>query len=633
MPFFSRIILTASIIAASSALSAQSTSLPIPAPVKEAIEASTRTMEGKPGPNYFQNHTDYVIHAQLHTDSDSLSGNVVMTYHNDSPDALDKLVVRLYQDMYKKDFKTDDEIKKGDRTTGTGIYKLLIDGQPIDIDGSVERTGTNMVISLAEPLLAGASTTLEIDWAFSIPNESLIRMGRFYKGSYFLAYWYPQMAVYDDVYGWDMIDYTGTVEFYNDFGNFDLYLTAPDDYILWSTGVLQNPEEILAEPFLSRYRAAWTSDTVIRIVSKKELDDQVKVTLPAASHTWHFQAEGVPDAAFAAANNYLWDGASVVVDDETGRRVMTEACYRAQAKDFYDVAGFAQEIVRDLSTEIPGIPYPYPHITVYNGDKGGGGMEYPMMVNDASVFSEMFAFSLTYHEIAHTYFPFYMGINERRFAWMDEGWATFLPEDLMVKKGYQDEPLRFSMMGYNAFAGTKSEKPMMTPSYELQGMAYGIASYPKPGVAYTILRDILGEEEFRRVLLGYMDRWHGKHPGPYDFFFSFNDLSGKNLDWFWKPWFFETTRPDLAIKKIKIKGKSAHFLVNNVGGLPVPIHLVIKLIDGTEVLRHVSAEVWATGASSWEFEEKFGQNIAEIKLGAGWIPDVNNGDNRWKPGE
>ncbi len=625
-------ILLAGLMLFAGFLSAQSTSLPVPEEVRQAIETGTRTWTGEPGPGYFQNHTDYRIEATLHPASDSLFGQVAMTYYNNSPDDLDQLVVRLYQDMYRKGFETDDNIRRKDRTDGVGLNLIMLNGDTLDQSLSTRREGTNLYIDLREPLAAGDQCNLVIDYAFSIPTESLIRMGRYYKGSYFLAYWYPQMAVYDDVYGWDELDYTGTVEFYNDFGDFDLYLTAPQAYVLWSTGVFQNVEEVLAEPFLSRYQQAHRSDSIINIVTKEEAkDDKTRITQTSGNgwQTWHFRAGHVPDVAFAAARGYLWDAGSVVVDDETGRRVLTEACYRPTAKDFYEVAGYAREIVRDLSTELPGIPFPYPKITVYHGDKGGGGMEYPMMVNDASMFSEMFAFSLTYHEIAHTYFPFYMGINERRFAWMDEGWATFLPEDLLVKRGYQKVPMQFSGFGYTAIAGTEAERALMTPSYELEGMAYGVASYPKPGLAYMVLRDILGEA-FSPVLQGYMNRWNGKHPGPYDFFFSIEDLSGKDLDWFWKPWFFETVRPDLRLETDQVKGKKVRLRVVNEGGLPLPVYLTIKLKDGTEVERRFSAEVWAEGAAEFEFDERFDDKVKSIKLGGGWIPDVNSGDNKWE---
>lgn len=611
-------------------LFAQESSLFVPVEIQQAIQNGSRSWNGAPGEAYFQNHTDYQIEARLFPESDSLKGKVKMQYHNDSQDELTQLVIRLYQDMYREGFDADRPVKRDDQTDGVGINWLILNGDTLDQTTHTERLGTNMIVRLNEPILPGQVTDVEVSYEFHIPSKTLERMGRYYKGSYFLAYWYPQMAVYDDIYGWDLLDYKGTVEFYNDFGTFDLKLTVPQSYGVWSTGVLQNPEAIYREPYLSDYLAAWTADTVIHIVSKQEAREDVQITRQVDSglHTWHFVAEHVPDVAFAAAMGYVWDATSTVVNDLTGRRVMTDACFRPNARDFYKVAEFAGEIVRDLSVETPGIPFPYPKITVYHGDKSGGGMEYPMMVNDASVFSELFAFSLTYHEIAHTYFPFYMGINERRYAWMDEGWATFLPEDLMVTKGYFKHPMQFSGMGYTAIAGTDREQAMMVPSYQMQGMAYGIASYPKPGLAYMILRDILGES-FKPVLQGYMDRWNGKHPGPYDFFWSFNDLSGKNLDWFWEPWFFTTMQPDLYLDPIKIKGKYVKLEVINRGGLPVPIHLVLTMENGAEEVRHISAEYWSEGSDRFLFEERMAGKVTAIELGLPWIPDVNSKDNEW----
>lgn len=609
----------------------QSDRLTLSEEFQAAVAANTRTMTGEPGTAYFQNRSEYDLRARLDPETDSLFGDATIIYFNESPDTLTQLVLRLYPDLYKRGFDRDEDVAQADLTDGVGIGYLNLNGQRLDMAASTERRGTNLFIYPATPILPGQETEISLTWAFQIPRKSPIRMGRYGTGIYFIAYWYPQMAVYDDLRGWDLLDYTGTTEFYNDFSDFHLEIEVPQGYLLWSTGLWQNAEAILAEPFLARYRAAWTSDTVISIVTKQERTDNVAVTRPSETgwHTWVFEAEQVPDAAFAIAEDYLWDGVSAVVDTVSGRRVMCDAAYRDKAKDFYEVAGYAQEVVQDLSFEIPGIPFPYPKITIFNGEKGGGGMEYPMMVNDASVLNELFAFSLTYHEIAHTYFPFMMGIDERRYAWMDEGWATFLPEDLIVKKGLQDGPMRWSIMGYLAVAGSEREAALMTPSYELEGMAYGVASYSRPGVAYYILRDILGEARFREVLRGYMDRWEGKHPTPYDFFLSFEDLSGEDLWWFWKPWFFETGIADLALQHVVTKGKRVSLEVENRGTLPVPIYLTFDLEDGTEVLRTVNASYWKDGETVYALEEKFDAKVERIELGATWIPDVNTGDNKW----
>ncbi|MEM6805001.1 MAG: M1 family metallopeptidase [Bacteroidota bacterium] len=600
----------------------------------KAIEKGSRTASGKPGPKYFQNTSDYIIRAKLDPSSRTLSGTVKISYKNNSPDTLDQLVLRLYQDMYKRDFESDDRIAPEDQTDGVEISKIIVNGAELELEGSespVSRKGTNMFIQLEKPLQTRKEIKLEIDWSFHIPYKTHVRMGEYGEGSYFIAYWFPQLAVYDDLFGWDVLDYTGTQEFYNDFGDFDVRISLPDDYVLWATGELQNAEDLLTAEFYEKYRQAFTSDEVINIVTEEDYKANKQITYKGedGQNTWHFKAEFVPDFAFAAANFYLWDASSSVVD-ESGRRVYVDACYKPDAKDFPEVAGFARDIINDLSMRSPGIAYPYPKMTIYHGDYGGGGMEYPMMVNDASTFSPGFAFSLTYHEIAHTYFPFYMGINERRYAWMDEGWASFFPEDMMVIRGYSRKPMGMNVGGFASFAGGAAAKPLMTESVELQGMTYGVNSYFHPATAYYILRDLLGEEKFLQILRGYMNRWSGKHPNPYDFFFSFNDLAGENLDWFWKPWFFETGKPDLSLKVNKVKKKKMSVVIENKGELPLPISLLVRFEDNsTEVVRETAA-VWKDGKKEFAISRKFSQKIKSMKLGDSWIPDVRTKDNSYK---
>ncbi|MEM8889777.1 MAG: M1 family metallopeptidase [Bacteroidota bacterium] len=615
-------------------IQAQESGLPIADVYKQAIEKGSRTKDGKPGPKYFQNRSDYQIKARLEPSSRTLSGTVQIQYQNNSPDALDQIVLRLYQDMYKRGFDSDDQIAEEDQTDGVEISRVVLNGKSLGLEAGnspVSRKGTNMFIKLEEALQSRGKLNLEIDWSFHIPSKTHVRMGEYGEGSYFIAYWFPQVAVYDDLFGWDVLDYTGTQEFYNDFGDFEVEISIPDDYVIWATGVLQNAEDLLTKDYYQKYQQAFTSDEVIHIVGKEDYEAGRQITQKGMDgyNSWIFKADFVPDFAFAAANFYHWDAASSVVD-ESGRRVYVDACYKPQAKDFPEVAGYARDIIHDLSMRSPGVAYPYPKMTIYQGDFGGGGMEYPMMVNDASTFSPGFAFSLTYHEIAHTYFPFYMGINERRYAWMDEGWASFFPEDMMVSRGFSRKPMGMNIQGFTSFAGGANAKPLMAESVDLQGMSYGVNSYFHPATAYYLLRDLLGEELFLKTLRGYMNRWNGKHPNPYDFFYSFNDLSGQNLDWFWKPWFFETGRPDLKLNVKSVKKKKMHVVVENVGDLPLPIYLTVRFADNTtEVIRETAA-IWKDGEKRFTINQKFDKKIKSIKLGENWIPDKTSKNNSYK---
>lgn len=623
-------------------VSAQTSSatLPLSAEFQQAVDKGTRTLKGMPGPTYFQNHASYQLEATFDPIKRRVSGHGRITYYNESPDDLDSLVLRLYQNMYRPDAKHDFDLKEEEYTTGITLNNLMVNGQasPIDpIDYSEEVgpyafvEGTNLIITLAEPLAAGASINLEMDWRFTITDGSTVRMGTYGEHSYFVAYWYPQMAVYDDIYGWDVLAYNGLVEFYNDFNDYDISITAPGNFLVWSTGMLTNPEEILAPTYLARYELAQQVDTVVRIVGKEDYTTGAAITREGESHTWHFTAKGVPDAAFALADYYYWDATSVAID-EPKRRVLVDACYKPIAKDFPEVAAFSREIILDLSTEVPGIPYPYPQMTAFNGETRGfgGGMEFPMMINDGTCFNLSQTFDLTYHEIAHTYFPFYMGINERRFAWMDEGWASFLPSDLVKEKGYSGVPMRQNVTMYESISGTSRQDPLMTESYTQSQNAYYPAAYYHPATAYHLLRLELGDEVFLKALQSYMHNWAGKHPQPYDFFFAINEAAGEDLSWFWKPWFFETGKADLVLRINQVKGKKADLVIQRKGSMPVPIILRVEFKTGEDEILMYPASIWKDGANFFEIQEKFDGKIVAIRLGGADIPDKTSRNNRWE---
>jgi aminopeptidase N len=257
----------------------------------------------------------------------------------------------------------------------------------------------------------------------------------------------------------------------------------------------------------------------------------------------------------------------------------------------------------------------------------GGGMEYPMMANDAATQSSMFTYSLTCHEIAHTYFPFYTGINERKYAWIDEGMASFLPGDLMKEMGFTQQPLRFDVAQYLNAAGKESDLPLMTPSYQLRSGTYYMLSYAKSVIAFELLRDDMGDETFKKALKEFIHRWKGKHPTPFDLFFTFDDVAGEDHAWFWKPWFFDFGYPDLAIEQSSIKGKAGSVVIRKIGHLPIPIHLKVTLEGNKQKILHLPVSVWRAGNDTYEMKLKFDEDIRSVRLGDVEIPDVNAGNN------
>ena len=268
----------------------------------------------------------------------------------------------------------------------------------------------------------------------------------------------------------------------------------------------------------------------------------------------------------------------LLVDSTTNRKVFVDAAYKIESEDFYDVADISKKSIQYFSFEMPGVSFPYPCLTAFNGS---GGMEFPMMINDGSASTLAGTVGVTSHEIAHTYFPFYMGINERKYAFMDEGWAVMLPftfQERMVEDNY---PRRRNVGGYQRFAGNETEMPPMIPSILLKGNSYRMAAYSRPGLAYDYLREVLGDELFTKALQEFIKRWNGKHPLPYDMYNTFNEVTGQDLNWYWHAWFFEHGYPDLAIDRVEQQEEKIQVFISKVGSIPIPIKLKIVFEDGT----------------------------------------------------
>ncbi|MBI1939691.1 MAG: M1 family metallopeptidase [Ignavibacteriales bacterium] len=614
-------------------LTAAQTSLNIPRNVLRAYEKGTRSFDGKPGKNYWGNHSDYFIKAELIPQTRTVKGYASITYYNDSPDTLNQYVLRLYQDIYKKGSSRDWQLNPKDITDGVKIDTLIINGSGVSFESKdyrVMRAATNLVVSRFPIKIApGTSGKIEVEWNFVIPKESRLRMGAYNDSTFYSAYWYPQIAVYDDVDGWDRQEYNGTTEFYNDKNNFDVEITVPGGFIVWATGVVQNTKENLKPEIFERYQKALASDEVVRIITAEDYKNG-NVTNAGEKLTWKFKAEGVPDFAFAACAKYLWDGSSVEVDYNTSRRVFADAVYPIGAKFQEEVALFARLSVELLSHEWPAIPFPYPKITVFNGEQhGGGGMETPMMCNNAVYNNRAGQIGVTVHEIAHTYFPFYMGINERKYAWMDEGWASFFTFDLVKRMEPESDELPGFVRVLNNMLGNEGMLPLITPSYSVRTNGYGSMAYQQPAIAYYILRDFLGEELFKKALHDYINNWNGKHPIPYDFFFAFDRVAGENLSWFWQPWFFERGFADLTIEGIE-KANSVVVNVKNLGTYPVPVDLKVSYVDGITETFHKPASVWKNGEKVYKHKIDSSKEISKIELIQVLGPDVNMNNNSYE---
>jgi hypothetical protein len=592
--------------------------LHIPLEFQKAFDKGTRSVDGNPGNNYWQNHSNYKIEADFNTSTRTLNGKENITYYNESPNFIDYLLIRLYQDINRPENAKDWNYNKESFSNGVKINLIKVNGDLIDIENQTEKSGTNLKIRYS--VNSGTKVDVYIEWSIEFPLGRSPRMGRYDSTTYMIAYWYPQMAVYDDIDGWDLIDYTGQVEFYNDFSDFDVTLSIDNpDCIIWATGELQNPEEIFTDKYLKVIKVK-EENKVVNFINQENKND--KILLDKEKIKWHYKAYYVPDFAFSFSNHYLWDFMDLRVEPD--RTVRINSAYNPKSDGFNKVCGIAKDAIKYFSETLPGIPFPYPSMTVFNGS---GGMEFPMMVNDTKNDDFSSDVYLTSHEISHTYFPFFMGTNERKFAWMDEGWAVYLPQEFQTKYSNDIDTRERNVNRYLDYSGTLLDVPLMVQSHQLRSPSYRIAAYQKAACTYDILKDILGEELFKKTLKEYIKRWNGKHPTPYDFFNTFSNVSGQNLDWFFKPWYFEFGYPDLAISDAKIENGKLKIVIEKIGNYPVPIYINIKADNEDDIEIYESVKVWSNGVVKITFEKQFEGKIISVSLGNKYIPDFNFNNN------
>lgn len=596
------------------------TTLPTPTNFNKLYSQGTRQLSGAPGKNYWQNTGNYDIAIRFDPATRIITGTETIVYTNNSPDELKQIWFKLYPNLYKKGSQRLMTVESEDVTDGMSITKMEMDGQLVSPD-KYPISGTNMVVQ-QKSVAAGETVKFVIEFTYQLNKGSHIRTGEVDEGSHFIAYFFPRIAVYDDIDGWNKNPYLGTQEFYNDFGDFKLAVTVPQNYMVWATGDLQNCSEVYTPKYCSRIAQAEKNDALVNIIDTIDLQ-QGNITAANPFNTWRFAATNVCDVAVAVSNHYMWQSTSLVVDKKTNRRTRVDAVFNAKHKDYFWVLGDARKTVEGMSFYFPKWPYPYNHETIFDGlDQ----MEYPMMVNDNPVEDRAESLTLTDHEIFHTMFPFYMGTNETKYGWMDEGWAT-LGEWVISK--YVDSTVNddYGIGAVNSFAGSELDLPITTLTTQEYGTPMFINSYPKPALGYWYAKDILGDDLFYKGLHYYIAQWNGKHPSPLDFFYCMNTGSGKNLNWFWKRWFYDGGVPDLAITSVK--GKA--ITITAVGEKPVPVDITVLYKDGTEEKIHRSPAVWEKGNKTVTVNYKGSKPVEKITLGSLYVVDSNTDNNSFEP--
>jgi len=602
-------------------------SLYMPRAVTQAYKRGTRSPDGRPGSKYWQNRARYSIAVTALPPDRTIRGTEQITYFNNSPDTLQSLVIKFFLNIHKPGAPRSGGASDAYLTSGVHVDAFSSNGQPTpwrDNPG----TFTWQRVQLPAPLIPHDTVRLSFAWHYDVSRESG-REGMIDSTTYFLAYFYPRVAVYDDYNGWDTMDFTDQQEFYSDFNDYDVTLKVPANYIVWGTGTLLNPAEVLQPRHLQRFQASLTSDETIRVATKEELASR-RVTVQQSVNAWHFKADNVPDMAFNLSDHYDWDAASVVVDDVSHRRASVQAAYNDSSADYHRMVQYGRHALDWLSHNWPGVPYPYEKTTVV---QGFAGMEYPMMANDESYADTIFSRFVAEHEIAHSYFPFYMGINESRYGFMDEGWATtfeYLIGQVDLGKARADSAFRqFRVNGWVRDPSPVADLPIITPEDMLKGAAYGNNAYGKPALGYLAMKDLLGDVAFKKCLHAFMDRWHGKHPIPWDFFNTFNDVAGENLNWFWQAWYFSNNYIDLAVGSVKQTSRGYAVVIDNVGGMPAPVDLHVRYSDGSTESIHETPAIWKSSQKRAAVIIATRKAVQSLELDGGIWMDADSTNNRW----
>lgn len=584
----------------------------IPINIQKAFTGKTRSSDGKPGMIYWQNRADYIIDVTLNPKTLLITGKETITYTNNSPDSLYHLIFHLFPNMYKKGNMRDSDIDPSDESEGMVIDKIKVNGFELTEKQKRELMTTEhtlLRLKLLSVLLPDKQIVIDILWHYTLNRGSHIRTGAVDSTSFFVAYFFPRIAVYDDIDGWNYYKYTNDQEFYNDYGSFDVTISMPQNYVVWATGMLKNPEEVLNEKYLNRFRAASQSNLIMSIIDSTDLKLN-DFTKPNNVNKWKYKADNVTDFAFGTSNHYLWDAASIVADKKAGKKVLLDVAYNKNSYDFYKVISIGRQSIELMSNTFPAFAFPYPKFTVFNGLSE---MEYPMMANNRSLDDSHGTIDLTAHELFHSYFPFYCGFNEVKYAWMDEGLTSFATY-LFVKEMDPKFAKICLVDGYQPDMGTNVDLPIFTNSSSLRRPVYEYLSYPKSALFFLFLNDILGDEVFKQAIQEFIVRWNGKHPLPYDLFNTISNVSRQDINWFIKPWIFEFGYVDLKINEIVEKNEKYVINIERLGNYPSPIDLKIIYQDGQTEIIHHSAAVWKNTATNFVIEKSLYKRILKVEL-------------------
>lgn len=593
---------------------------------------------GQPGPEYWQNKVNYKIKATLDTVNNKLNGEMTITYINNSPYKMHFLWLQMDQNTFRKDSRGSALYPANDRngvhtfTNGYDLQKISVGKQKADYIVN----DTRMQIRLPEALKPGGKKVeIHINYSFEIPTHGKDRMGRVKTKNgtiYTIAQWYPRMAVYDEVEGWNNLPYLGTGEFYLEYGDFDYEVTVPANMTVVGSGNLQNPKDVLTDKERDQLEKAHKSDKTVTILSKEEMRNGTKHKKGKNGMlTWHFKMKQSRDIAWAASKAFIWDAARINLPN--GKKALAQSVY-PEENSGQDGYGRSTEYTKHAIELYSKEWFPYTYSVATNVGGHEGGMEYPGLVFCSYKSKNSRLWGVINHEFGHNWFPMIVGSNERKYQWMDEGFNTFI-NDVDTKEfnngEYYEEP-HFQGMGAQMF--NKKLDPLFTVADVIHNQRnLGIEAYYKPSTALHVLRNVvLGKDRFDYAFKIYIKRWAFKHPQPWDFFNTMSNASGEDLGWFFKGWFMKNWSNDQAVESIDyVNGNpedGAEITLLNKGEMPMPVTLKIIEKNGQSKTVKLPVEIWMTGAE-YVYNYDSTSKITSVEIDPEHlVPDANPSNNK-----
>jgi peptidase M1-like protein len=624
--------------------------VPLTNAIRRAYDAGTRDLSGRPGPNYWQLQTDYAIDARLDPATQTITGTETITLHHNGPQPMPEILLRLDHNIYRGLVPRGGSVP-AENTEGMVLTKLSVNGEAVDLTpaspaagrgaGAARRLSVSGLdqtlarVSLAAPIAPKSTAKIEIGWRTKLPggpNGRGHRMTQRFDDTLFQpTQWFPRIAKYDDLRGWDTNIYLGPAEFYNNFGRFDVRIDVPAGWIVSGTGVLQNPQDVLTAKARERLTHVLESDNVITIVGPDEVGPG-QSTAAGDRLVWHFMAEMVNDFAWATAQNFVWRATRATIPGKGP--VPIYMVHLPQRANLFANAGPIARHALEFYSKL-WAPYPFPQLTLQDGPSAG--MEYPMVINSNQGAAD--------HETGHQWWPMMVGNNETWYGWMDEGFNEYM--NILSDADERKMPANLNAIGqsYGQTSGDENEPPMMWNANNAGNM-YSFQTYGKTPLMLSMLGGIVGDDAVQRAMSTYAKVWAFKHPSPWDYIFLMNSELKQDLNWFWYYWLWTTESVDGSIANVATSGSKTTVTVRQDGQMPSPVVLKVQLaatgpavkpmanarmVNDTTAIVTWPVDVWFSGSRTFDAALDFGgRAITTIMLDpACRFPDRQPNDNVW----